>query len=435
MRVAKGFSVLAGQRKLPRVKGLIVLITVYAVLASNDARAQGGASATSPWSTATVEQLTGGAQRGDPAAAYGLGMKYWLGDGVRKDVKAAVVWFSRAAAKDYAPADAALGVIYEEGEGVAADAGEAAHFYHRGAELGDALSQYRLGLLLTKGRGVERNYTEAAFWYKAAADQGFPDAQNNLGYLFAAGLGVPQNLQMARSWYEKAAAAGNEAAKENLAKLEANASAAALPQTSPQAAAPPGPARQTGAPDTSAPARPAAPEEIWTALLGTKIQPKDLPEGFSAPRAQEQAAVPTADRPTHELKVSVSHAAGAHWYSYRVYASVEGARAAYADFAANAGAQLPQTTRLRPFSISRLIDDRPYIFKCIQSFPVGDPDDHTVECAYDEPDLPVIFAAGAAARYKDAEYPPDALYQRLTDLIAFARARSQPALMTRADKF
>ena len=412
------------------MKSLIVILAACAVLASNDAIAQGGANPSSPWANATIEQLTNGAQRGDPAAAYGLGMKYWLGDGTRKDVKAAVVWFSRAASKDFAPADAALGVIYEEDEGLAADEGEAAHFYRRGAELGDALSQYRLGLLLTKGRGVERNYTEAALWYKAAADQGFPDAQNNLGFLFAVGLGVPQDLQMARSLYEKAAAAGNAEAKENLAKLEAIANAPATPPTPPQAATP-----AASEPQTNAPATPTTPEEIWAALIKTKVQQKDLPEGFSAPTAVAKDLDSTAGRPAHELKVSVSHPEGAHWFSFRVYASAEAARAAYTDFAANVGAELAQTTRFRPFSISRLMDGQPYIFKCIQSYPASDPDDHEVQCVYDEPNSPVMFAAGTSARYKDAEYPPDKVWQRLTDLVVYARARSQPAIASRVGKF
>jgi len=392
--------------------------------------AQGGTNPPSPWSNATVEQLTAGAQKGDPAAAYALGLKYWLGEGVRKDVKAAIVWFSRAAAKSYPSADAALGVIYEEGDGIEADDRQAGYFYRRGAEGGDALSQYRLGLFLTKGRGVERNYSEAARWYKAAADQGFAEAANNLGYLYATGQGVPQDLQAAQAWYEKAAAAGSAAATENLAKLKASANTSVAPQAPAQDLN-----SSTKAPRIGATALSLSPDQVWTGLARMNIQPANLPEGFMAPRREELASTDASDGRSHELKINLSHATGPHWFGYRTYPTIESARAAYADFEAHIRNALPTTTRYRIFSLSRLIGSRPYIFKCVQSFPAADTSAHTVQCLYDEPKLPVVFAAGTAARYGDAEYPPDAVWRRVTDLLAFAYLKSQEALSASADKF
>ena len=398
--------------------------------ASGQALAQGGTNASTPWSGATVEQLNAGAQRGDPAAAYTLGMKYWLGEGVRKDVKAAIVWYSRAAAKSYPSANSALGVIYEEGDGIEADDRQAGYFYRRGAEEGDALSQYRLGLFLTKGRGVERNYSEAARWYKAAADQGFADAANNLGYLYATGQGVPQDMQAAQSWYEKAAAAGNAAAKENLANLEASATASSAPQGSTQAANPPVAAPQIGA---LAPAP--SSDQIWAGLVRLKIQPANLPDDFMVPRREELLSPKASDGRSHELRINLSHETGPHWFSYRTYPSIESAHAAYADLETDIRNSLPTTSRYRLFSLSRLIANRPYIFKCVQFFPSADPYAHTIQCLYDEPNLPIVFAAGTDARYADAEYPPDAVWRRVTDLLAFAYLQSQNAIFVPADKF
>lgn len=116
-------------------------------------------------------------KRGFPEAQNELGRWYdrgvWLHTSNQRE---AVIWYSKAADKNYAKA------------------------------------QYNLGLLLSE----QKDYQHAAHWYLRAANQNFPQAQNNIAVMYKQGLGVSQNLQMANHWYEKAAQNGNEKAQYSL---------------------------------------------------------------------------------------------------------------------------------------------------------------------------------------------------------------------------
>ena len=68
------------------------------------------------------------ARAGDYNAGYYLGLLYWEGNGVEKDLATAVVWLSDAAARGHAGAQLSMALAYENGQGVERN-------YHRGAEL------------------------------------------------------------------------------------------------------------------------------------------------------------------------------------------------------------------------------------------------------------------------------------------------------------
>jgi len=75
--------------------------------------------------SATFDQLTQMAQKGDPAAENALGLRYATGDGVRLNELEAVRWFTKAAEQGNVPAQSKLGSIYFSGRGVPADANRA----------------------------------------------------------------------------------------------------------------------------------------------------------------------------------------------------------------------------------------------------------------------------------------------------------------------
>ena len=75
--------------------------------------------------SATFDQLTQMAQKGDPAAQNILGLRYATGDGVRLNELEAVRWFTKAAEQGNVPAQSKLGSIYFSGRGVPADANRA----------------------------------------------------------------------------------------------------------------------------------------------------------------------------------------------------------------------------------------------------------------------------------------------------------------------
>jgi TPR repeat protein len=71
--------------------------------------------------SASFDQLTQMAQKGDPAAQNALGLRYATGDGIKLNEGEAVRWFTKAAEQGNVPAQSKLGSIYFSGRGVPAD--------------------------------------------------------------------------------------------------------------------------------------------------------------------------------------------------------------------------------------------------------------------------------------------------------------------------
>ena len=88
-----------------------------------------------------------------------------------------------------------LALMYDNGQGVPKDYKEAVKWYTKSAEQEDAESQYNLGLMYYNGEGVPQDYKEAVKWYTKAAEQRLPESQYNLGLMYYDGNGVPQGLQ------------------------------------------------------------------------------------------------------------------------------------------------------------------------------------------------------------------------------------------------
>ena len=86
---------------------------------------------------------------------------------------------------------------------------KAVEWWTKAAEQGDATAQYNLGVCYENGDGVEKDSQKAVKWYKKAAEQGHADAQCNLGVCYEKGDGVEKDLKQAVKWYEKAAEQGH----------------------------------------------------------------------------------------------------------------------------------------------------------------------------------------------------------------------------------
>jgi TPR repeat protein len=156
------------------------------------------------------------AEKGNTLAQCRLGVCYYNGKGVSKNLAEAAKWFRKAAEQGYALAQCRLGICYATGEGVPENFAEAAKWYRKAAEQGYALAQCRLGTCYANGEGVPENSAEAAKWYRKAAEQGYARAQCCLGDCYANGEGVPENFAEAVKWYRKAAEQGDAAAQYDL---------------------------------------------------------------------------------------------------------------------------------------------------------------------------------------------------------------------------
>ena len=171
------------------------------------------------------------ALRGDPTAAYEIGVRFAEGKGVAPNFDAAAKWYDRAAQAGVVPAMFRLGTLYEKGLGVKRDIDLARRYYLQAAERGNAKAMHNLAVLAADGGGAGADYRGAAQWFRKAADRGIADSQFNLGILYARGIGVEQNLAESFKWFSLAAAQGDADAgrkRDDIAKrLDAQSLAAA----------------------------------------------------------------------------------------------------------------------------------------------------------------------------------------------------------------
>jgi localization factor PodJL len=175
--------------------------------------------------------LRAAALKGDPTAAYEIGVRFAEGKGVASNFDEAAKWYDRAAQAGVVPAIFRLGTLYEKGLSVKKDVDIARRYYMQAAERGNAKAMHNLAVLDADGGGKGANYKNAAQWFRKAADRGVADSQFNLGILYARGIGVEQNLAESFKWFSLAAAQGDADAghkRDDIAKrLDAQSLAAA----------------------------------------------------------------------------------------------------------------------------------------------------------------------------------------------------------------
>ncbi len=153
--------------------------------------------------------LRSAALKGDPSAAYEIGVRYAEGKGVPASYDDAAKWYDRAAQAGVVPAVFRLGTLYEKGLSVKKDIDIARRYYLQAAERGNAKAMHNLAVLDADGGGKGANYKSASQWFRKAADRGVADSQFNLGILYARGIGVEQNLAESFKWFSLAAAQGD----------------------------------------------------------------------------------------------------------------------------------------------------------------------------------------------------------------------------------
>ncbi len=124
-----------------------------------------------------------------------------------------------AAEKGNVDAQSELGLKYFKGVGVEKDLTKAAYWFNKAAEQGDLSSQNNLGLMYINGLGVEKNPTVAAKWLQKAAKQGDSAAENNLAIMYINGTGVDKDTNKALELLKRAAGKGHKDAQYNLASM------------------------------------------------------------------------------------------------------------------------------------------------------------------------------------------------------------------------
>jgi localization factor PodJL len=154
--------------------------------------------------------LRAAALKGDPSAAYEIGLRYAEARGVPANFDEAAKWYDRAAQAGIVPAIFRIGTLYEKGLSVKKDIDAARRYYIMAAERGNAKAMHNLAVLEADGGSRGANYKSAAQWFRKAAERGVADSQFNLGILYARGIGVEQNLAESYKWFSLAAAQGDQ---------------------------------------------------------------------------------------------------------------------------------------------------------------------------------------------------------------------------------
>ncbi len=186
------------------------------------------APGTGPAGRGPEPSLSVAANAGHAAAQYELGVAYFDGRTVARDLKAAALWLERAATQGLAPAQYRLATLFEKGMGVTRDPSLAKLWYQRASERGNARAMHNLAVMTAEGATGKPDYATAAIWFKKAAELGVADSQYNLAILYARGLGVDQNLSQSYLWFSAAAAQGDDDAAKKRDEVAAKLDSAAL---------------------------------------------------------------------------------------------------------------------------------------------------------------------------------------------------------------
>ena len=123
------------------------------------------------------------AHQGNREAQFAMGVLYFEGHGVSKNLDEALAWFLKAANSGHPTAMFNLGVAYWEGRGLNKNFSQAVDWWERAAESGDVASQYNLGLAYYLGKGAQKDIDKARSWLTQASDQGHADANRVLGVI------------------------------------------------------------------------------------------------------------------------------------------------------------------------------------------------------------------------------------------------------------
>lgn len=150
-----------------------------------------------------------------------LGIKYYLGNGVEKNVALAreLLLLGSKTGKRTRTALHNLGVIWRE-EGADQDFEKARQSFESAAEQGNLDSRYNLALLLDKGLGGPKDSVKAGKLVKLNADLGHVISQNTMGSAYSKGiLGFEKNFELARYYFQLAANQEDPEAIFNLAQM------------------------------------------------------------------------------------------------------------------------------------------------------------------------------------------------------------------------
>ena len=160
-----------------------------------------------------------GAEAGDGACMYRVGLCLEFGRGAAQDYAQAMAWYRRAAQNGEADGLYGVGCLFAHGKGVAADLSAALENWKKAAEVGSPLGMYQYGQCFQFGEGLQQDAEAALLWIGRAAEAGHGPAMNDLAVFYLTGFGAEADPDLALEWFQKAADAGDQNAMRNLGQI------------------------------------------------------------------------------------------------------------------------------------------------------------------------------------------------------------------------
>jgi class 3 adenylate cyclase len=157
---------------------------------------------------------------GERRGCHDLGLMYYRGEGVAKDLHRAADLYKRACDAGGTGGCLDLGLMYLRGDGVPKDLNRAADFYQRACDAGAPPGCTDLGRMYYDGEGVAKDLNRAADLFQHACDGGGPGGCLSLAVMYEHGRGVPKDLSRAADLFNRACDAGLDKGCENLARLK-----------------------------------------------------------------------------------------------------------------------------------------------------------------------------------------------------------------------
>lgn len=151
---------------------------------------------------------------------YIIGTFYNESVGFQQNYSIGYEYLENSAKSGNCLAQNSLGVRYYSGKDVPKDINKSLYWYNESAKLNYPIAQYNLANRYCGGFGVDLDHDEAVRLYKLAADRGFSDAQHSLGYCYDNGIGVEKDVNEAVKWYLLAASQGHEQSKQVCDRLK-----------------------------------------------------------------------------------------------------------------------------------------------------------------------------------------------------------------------
>lgn len=161
-----------------------------------------------------------GALAADREAEYKLARLLQRGDGIRRDERAAIGWYGKAAEQGHVAAALQLNHFRHQGANIPADETKIAAALAPEADKGDTDAMRALADMRIYGRGGPRDAEQGLALLRRATAAGSALAAQDLGNLYVQGApGIPENPTEGFRWFGESARLGNVMAMLNLGSM------------------------------------------------------------------------------------------------------------------------------------------------------------------------------------------------------------------------